>query len=116
MGTNQGKIRASESGAGIEENTYYNLNIVPSKSVFTAATEDITGQVILDLRKPFTRPGLLVISLDGRESFEYVPQSLAGAAAKSGTGQLASSGSAGSGGGGVQHNESKFLREREVLA
>lgn len=29
------------------------MNVVPSKAVFTPAIEDVTGQVILDVRKPF---------------------------------------------------------------
>jgi hypothetical protein len=53
--------------------SYYDLSIVPSKAVFMPASEDITGQVILDLRRPFARPGIIVIALDGKESFEYVP-------------------------------------------
>ena len=98
MGGSQGKIRAAEGTA--DEHHFYDLNIIPSKAVFTPATEDISGQVILDLRKPFTRPGIIVISLDGKESFEYVPF---GSKAGSNTNH-------------VQRNESKFLREREVLA
>jgi hypothetical protein len=53
--------------------SYYDLSIIPQKAVFTPATEDISGQVILDLRRPFGRPGIIVIALDGKESFEYVP-------------------------------------------
>ena len=80
---------------------------MPSKAVFTPTTEDITGQVILDLRKPFTRPGIIVISLDGKETFEYHPFS----SAKGGTVSATSLGASQ-----VQRNENKFLREREVLA
>jgi hypothetical protein len=72
MGGANGRIRGphGDTGAG-DERTFYNLNIIPSKAVYTPTTEDIAGQVILDLRKPFTRPGIIVISLDGKESFEY---------------------------------------------
>lgn len=68
MGATQGKIRASGEGAiGADERTFYDLSIIPSKAVFVPATEDISGQVILDLRQPFSRPGIIVISLDGKE-------------------------------------------------
>lgn len=72
--------------------------------MFTPATEDIAGQVILDLRKPFTRPGIIVIALDGKESFEFVPFGSKTNAAGVHHGSS------------VQRNEHKFLREREVLA
>jgi hypothetical protein len=35
--------------------------------------EDIARQVILDLRKPFASPGIIVIALDGKEMFENIP-------------------------------------------
>lgn len=84
MGGSNGRIRGphgGEAGPYGDERTFYNLNVIPSKAVFTPTTEDITGQVILDLRKPFTRPGIIVISLDGKESFEYIPHT---ASSKSG--------------------------------
>lgn len=69
---------------------------MPSKILFSPH-EDITGTIILDLKKPFTKPGILVVSLDGKESFEYAPFG-----AKSNHH--------------IQKNENKFLREREILA
>lgn len=74
MGGQQGRgVRGINIEGEEGERAFYNLSIVPSKAVFTPSTEDITGQVILDLRKPFTRPGIIVISLDGKEQFEYYP-------------------------------------------
>jgi hypothetical protein len=120
MGGQNGKSRQSADGliGGVgsptDPRSYYDLSIIPSKAVFTPASEDITGQVILDLRRPFARPGIIVIALDGKESFEYVPYS-------SSRNSSTSLGNSHHFGGlpsphNIQRNEHKFLREREVLA
>jgi hypothetical protein len=42
MGSSQGKTRSNDDTT-VEERTYYDLTIVPTKAVFTPATEDISG-------------------------------------------------------------------------
>ncbi|CDW86029.1 UNKNOWN [Stylonychia lemnae] len=59
-------------------------------------TEDITGRIIIEMKKDYNRSGLLVVSLDGKEQFEYAPINT-----KSNH---------------IHRNENKFLREREALA
>ena len=117
MGGHNGRVRqapdAAGNGAPLDPRSYYDLSIIPSKAVFMPASEDITGQVILDLRRPFSRPGIIVIALDGKESFEYVPQT----GSRSSTPPASSHHGVGlSSPRNVQRNEHKFLREREVLA
>ena len=52
MGGQNGKIRQAPDGANAiagninDPRSYYDLSIIPSKAVFTPATEDISGQVI----------------------------------------------------------------------
>jgi hypothetical protein len=41
MGGSNGKIRTELSAP--EERTFYDLSVIPSKALFTPATEDITG-------------------------------------------------------------------------
>ena len=95
----------------VDPRSYYDLSIVPSKAVFMPAQEDITGQVILDLRRPFSRPGIIVIGLDGKESFEYVPYSGSRSSTPNNHHVVGVTSPHN-----VQRNEHKFLREREVLA
>ena len=77
MESANGRIRQAPDGANHhvrsinDPRNFYDLAIIPTKSVFTPSTEDISGQVILDLKRPFARPGIILISLDGKECFEY---------------------------------------------
>jgi hypothetical protein len=81
MGGANGRVRSApdtlrggnQANFTTDPRNFYDLAIIPSKSVFQPGVEDIAGQVILDLRRPFARPGIIVISFDGKESFEYAP-------------------------------------------
>lgn len=66
-------LRGGNQANFTDPRNFYDLAIIPIKSVFQPGVEDIAGQVILDLRRPFARPGIIVISFDGKESFEYAP-------------------------------------------
>lgn len=61
MGTNQTKVQSKTKNLNS-----YDIKIIPSKAVF-ALNEDITGQIILEMKQDFNRAGLLVVSLDGKE-------------------------------------------------
>lgn len=71
-------LRGGNHGNFNDPRNFYDLAIIPVKSVFQPGVEDIAGQVILDLRRPFARPGIIVISFDGKESFEYAPYANSG--------------------------------------
>lgn len=79
MGGANGRPRSAPEVVQASGNTFndprnlYDLAIIPVKSVFSPGVEDISGQVVLDLKRPFARPGIIVISLDGKESFEFAP-------------------------------------------
>ncbi len=44
----------------------WDIKIIPSKVVFNQ-TEDVTGQVILELKEPVQRAGVVILSFDGKE-------------------------------------------------
>jgi hypothetical protein len=79
MGGSNGRPRSApevvqaSGNAFNDPRNFYDLSIIPTKPVFSPGIEDISGQVVLDLKRPFAKPGIIVISLDGKESFEFAP-------------------------------------------
>lgn len=61
MGGSQVKIQSNTVSS-----SQYDLKIIPSKALYSPE-EDITGQVVLDVKRHYMRPGIMVISLDGKE-------------------------------------------------
>ena len=50
------------------------LLILPSKAIYSSG-EEISGQLILNLKESLPRSGVLVLSIEGKEYFEYLPYS-----------------------------------------
>eukprot|EP00347_Sterkiella_histriomuscorum_P018754 403344306 len=106
MGSNQARVQSQNQAT--KAKPFYKLTIIPQKQVYYQG-EDVSGQIILELNRDYSRPGLLVVSLDGKELFEYVPAN--SKASSSGLGHTNNGN-----GQQVHRNSYKFLREREVIA